>query len=102
MSCYVALCCGMAGCVVSVFVFSVSSPLFPLLPPLLLSFVGGVRGSARAALRARTLSPNTIVSLLFYCLFFFLSATPRFSLFRLSVCLEWRCVFTMCRCVVLA
>ena len=32
------------------------------------SLVGGVRGSARAALRARTLSPNTIVFLALYCL----------------------------------
>lgn len=45
----------------------------------------GVRGSARAALRARTLSPNTIV---FPCclVFSFVSFVSRFS----SACLEWR------------
>ena len=50
--------------------------LLPLLPSLPLCV--GVRGSARAALRARTLSPNTIV---FPCCFVFSSSTPspRFS-----------------------
>lgn len=43
------------GLVVCLLLFSVSF-FFSLV-----SFVGGVRGSARAALRARTLSPNTIV-----------------------------------------
>ena len=63
-ACRVALCCvlwngGGGGCVVSCL-----SSLFPysLLLPLLLPLCVGVRGSARAALRARTLSPNTIAS----------------------------------------
>ena len=61
----------------------------------------GVRGSARAALRARTLSPNTTASL-------FLLASPSlplpaflllssFLVFGMAVC-----VFTMYHCVVLA
>lgn len=57
----------------------VLSPLRPLPSFLSLLFVIGVRGSARAALRARTLSPNTIVFLAPYCsLLLFLSA-PRLS-----------------------
>ena len=56
-------------CVVSLFVFFVFFS-FSFSP-----FVVGVRGSARAALRARTLSPNTIV---FPCLF--LSFSPLFPL----------------------
>lgn len=64
--CVVLLCCGMAGG--SLFV-----SLFPLLSSLFLPFplCVGVRGSARAALRARTLSPNTTVlpcCLVFSCL----------------------------------
>lgn len=46
-----------------------------------LLFAVGVRGSARAAMRARTLSPNTIASLLLCSLFlfpFFLCAPPFF------------------------
>ena len=43
---------------------------------LSLLLVGGVRGSARAALRARTLSPNTIV-LCLLCSFLF-SPLPAF------------------------
>lgn len=62
--------------------------------PLPLPLCVGVRGSARAALRARTLSPNTIVSSA-YC-FSFLLAVPRLSspVFRLPafLLLEWRCV----------
>ena len=47
----------------------------------------GVRGSARAAMRARTLSPNTIVFLLLLCLVFcpVLSCSPPFFVSRLSV-----------------
>ena len=56
----------------------------PLLLPLL-PFVIGVRGSARAALRARTLSPNTTVCSLFL-LFLFSSLLPSsFFVSRLSV-----------------
>lgn len=60
------------------------------LPLSFSSFVGGVRGSARAALRARTLSPNTTV-------FFFLPVSsflllpvfflhPSFLVFGMAVC----------------
>lgn len=53
------------------------------------SLVGGVRGSARAALRARTLSPNTIAFPLVACLlssvFCLLPASPFFDP-RLSYC----------------
>jgi len=73
--CVVLLCCGMAGGVVSSLVF--------LSSPLSLSLCVGVRGSARAALRARTSSPNTNV---FSLLCFPLSLCPAFLL------LEWRCV----------
>ena len=46
----------------------------------------GVRGSARAALRARTLSPNTIAFLVcLFCLFFSL-LLPAFFTLRLSFC----------------
>ena len=76
--------CGMAvgvGVCGLVVVLSVSVPV---------SLVGGVRGSARAAMRARTLSPNTIV---FSCCVFFSLSAPRLSL-RLAfpVIVEWRCV----------
>ena len=60
LSCLVVLSCvlrnggGVLWCVVSLLVFSVFS-VFSFL------FCRGVRGSARAALRARTLSPNTVV-----------------------------------------
>ena len=56
-----------------------------------LSLCVGVRGSARAALRARTLSPNTIVfSLLIVCFCLF-SFTPRLSSpSAFSVIVEWR------------
>nr|DAK21400.1 MAG TPA: hypothetical protein [Caudoviricetes sp.] len=59
----------------------------------------GVRGSARAALRARTLSPNTIVFLVcLVCLVFFLCPAFPLLLPPFSV-LEWRWGFTMCRSV---
>jgi len=58
----------------------------------------GVRGSARAALRARTLSPNTIVfPVVFSSLF-----TSRLSSLPVFLFVEWRWGFTMCHCVVLA
>lgn len=65
-------------CVVSSFVFLFSLPL-----PLCV----GVRGSARAALRARTLSPNTIVSPLLLALssLLFLLCSSSFFMPRLSV-----------------
>ena len=67
---------------------------------VLLPFVGGVRGSARAALRARTLSPNTIVSLVaFYSVLFLSPAFLLLSAFLLcwnggGVCLP--CVGALC------
>ena len=73
--------------------------LFPFPFP----FCGGVRGSARAALRARTLSPNTIVSSLLCSLLSSLfSAPPRLSsrpAFPFIV--EWRrgdspCITVLC------
>ena len=87
------VCCGVcfsvvcAGCVVSSFVFPVFSFSFSSV-----SLVGGVRGSARAAMRARTLSPNTIVSVLL-CSFFPSLSLPAFPFVGMAVC-----VFTMCRC----
>ena len=92
--CLVVLCCGLwngGGVGESVRVCG----LVACLPFLFL--VVGVRGSARAALRARTLSPNTIVSLLLcspppssFCPR--LSSCPAF-LYRSSFfLLEWRCV----------
>lgn len=53
----------------------VACPLSSFCLPFLLPLCVGVRGSARAALRARTLSPNTIV---FPCCVLFSSA-PRLS-----------------------
>ena len=60
-----------------------SSPSSPLASS---SFVVGVRGSARAALRARTLSPNTIVSFLLLFLLFcsVLFCLPPFFVRRFS------------------
>ena len=82
--CCVVLCCavgcGMAG-------GSRCSSFSSLCLPLLL-FVVGVRGSARAALRARTLSPNTIALPLLRSL---LSALPPSSC-PAFLLLEWRCV----------
>lgn len=101
--CLVVLCCGMA-----VGERECSSRCLSCLSCLSLllsfssSFVVGVRGSARAAMRARTLSPNTIVSSLL-CSFLFSSLcsppffVPRFSLLFAFLLLEWRCVVTMCR-----
>ena len=71
----------MRGCAVSLLVSS-SSCLS------LLVVVVGVRGSARAAQRARTLSPNTIVFLLL-CSFL---SVPRLSSRPAFLRLEWRCV----------
>nr|DAW10541.1 MAG TPA: hypothetical protein [Caudoviricetes sp.] len=53
-----------------------------LFSPLPLLFCVGVRGSARAALRARTLSPNTIVSFLLSCSLVFSSLFHSPSFFR--------------------
>ena len=50
-----------------------------------LLFVVGVRGSARAALRARTLSPNTIVFLAPYCSLLLFLPPPPFFFLRLSI-----------------
>ena len=79
-ACLVLLCCvvgcGMAvcvGCVVS----SLVSLLFFLSFSSSVSFVVGVRGSARAAMRARTLSPNAIASPLLLALFSLLLASLR-------------------------
>ena len=55
----------------------------------------GVRGSARAAMRARTLSPNTIAFLLLFalsllsCLLF---SAPRLSSCSVFLVVEWRWV----------
>ena len=51
----------------------------PLSLPLPLPLCVGVRGSARAAQRARTLSPNTIAFLLLLALSSLLFSAPRFS-----------------------
>lgn len=64
------------------------------------SFVGGVRGSARAALRARTLSPNTIVSFLVVCFVFFLSLSLSPFFFRLSFVGMAVCVYHVLLCCV--
>lgn len=70
--------CGLVACL----------PLLSVFPVLL--FVAGVRGSARAALRARTLSPNTIV---FSCVLFFFSLCSLLSsCSAFPVIVEWRCV----------
>lgn len=85
---YCVVSCGMA--VVWVRVCGVSLSVFPCFFVFLSSSCVGVRGSARAALRARTLSPNTIVFpvVVLSCLLF---------ASRLSSAIEWRwCVFTMC------
>ena len=83
--CLVVVCCGLwngGGLVACLPLLSVFLFLF--------LFVGGVRGSARAAMRARTLSPNTIV---FSCCLLVLSspllAFLHYPPFLLS---EWRCV----------
>ena len=89
------MCCGVCFSVVCVLWNSgarvcglvVCLPL-PFFPSSSISLVGGVRGSARAALRARTLSPNTIASPLLFRLLLssvFLHAPP-------FLLLEWRCV----------
>ena len=75
--------------------FLFSLPLLPLLPLRV-----GVRGSARAALRARTLSPNTAV---FSLVALSLPLASRLSSrLRLSSAVEWRWGFTMCWSIVLA
>ena len=71
------------------------------------SFCVGVRGSARAAMRARTLSPNTIASLLLFVfpLFSFLFSFlcfPLFFIVRFSIVWNGGGGFTMCRCARLA
>nr|DAK80331.1 MAG TPA: hypothetical protein [Caudoviricetes sp.] len=71
--CLLFMCCGMA--VVGLCGLVVCLLLSSLCLPLPLPFCVGVRGSARAALRARTLSPNTIASLLLCSLL----SVPRFS-----------------------
>ena len=85
--------CVCEGCVVSLLVLSSSSLCLPL--PLCV----GVRGSARAALRARTLSPNTIVSLLLLVLSSSLpprlSSCPAFLSFGVAVC-DSPCVGMLC------
>ena len=73
--------------------------LLPLPPPLPLRV--GVRGSARAALRARTLSPNTIASLLLSRLLFSSLALLAFLRAPSFLLLEWRrgdspCVAVLC------
>ena len=81
---------GVMGCVVlvvhlSLFLFSSSLP-----------FAVGVRGSARAALRARTLSPNTIVFSLVACLLFSSSLrAPLFLVFGMAVC-DSPCITVLC------
>lgn len=99
--CGIAGCEGVHGLVCLVLLLSCLCLLCPLSSPLFF-FVIGVRGSARAALRARTLSPNTIVfSLPIVCpLVSFLSSS--FFIPRFSSVSEWRCVPTMCRSIVLA
>ena len=83
------------GCVALVVCFVFLVLLLFIFLFLLLSV--GVRGSARAALRARTLSPNTIASLLLCSLFSVsrLSSRPAFP-----VIVEWRwglpCVGVLC------
>ena len=57
-------------------------------------FVVGVRGGARAALRARTLSPNTIVFPVVLVLSSFLPLPALSFVVGMAVG-----VFTMCRCV---
>ena len=84
---YCVVGCGMAMCVC----FVACLPLLCLPLPLCV----GVRGSARAALRARTLSPNTIASpllLALSCLLFSSLLPLRLSSSSAFPCLEWRCV----------
>lgn len=66
--------CGLVACLPLLFVSFLPLP-FPLCV--------GVRGSARAALRARTLSPNTIAFSLL-CSLFSSSRAPPFFVLRLS------------------
>ena len=88
--------CGMAVRVGCVRFSCLSLPRLPHLLPSLSSFppvAVGVRGSARAALRARTLSPNTIVFPLFFC--FSVSSLPAFPcVWNGGVCLP--CVGVLC------
>lgn len=85
MSCLVALCCGLwnSGGGGGLVVCLLSSVCLPLL------LIVGVRGSARAALRARTLSPNTIV---FPRCLVLSSPLPAFLRAPSFLLLEWRCV----------
>lgn len=99
--CGMAVCGSMCECVWFRRLFSSSLPL-PL--PLCV----GVRGSARAALRARTLSPNTIAFPLLFRLLcpssFFVSrlSSPLFHFPPFLLLWNGGGGFTMCRSVVLA
>ena len=95
----VVLCCGLWNggvCVVCVWCVCGLVVCLPLLSVFLFLLRVGVRGSARAALRARTLSPNTIASPLLFALFFsallFSSLLPAFLHHPPFLLLEWRCV----------
>lgn len=91
--CLLFMCCGVrfsgVGCGMAVGVcVSLLVLLFP--PSSSSSSRVGVRGSARAAMRARTLSPNTIVFPLVVSLSSLLFSAPRFSSRSAFLCLEWR------------
>lgn len=91
---YCVVGCGMAGGLVACLSSLQPSSSFSLASLSLLSVFVGVRGSARAALRARTLSPNTIASSA-HCSSSLLSAPLFFSSLSLSaflVIVEWRWV----------
>ena len=85
--CVVLLCC-VVGCGMAVDAGVSLVFLFLSLPLLCV----GVRGSARAALRARTLSPNTIVFPLLCSLFSSLLYPRLSSCPAFPVIVEWRCV----------
>lgn len=96
VNCRFFMCCGVCFSVVCVLscglrnggvwggVLSCCLSSSSLCLPLLL-FAVGVRGSARAAVRARTLSPNTIASSS-CCVFSSLLCSPLFFAIRLSFC----------------
>ena len=101
--CYVISCCivgcGMAGCGAVCGLVALSSLFYSPALFLFLSSCVGVRGSARAALRARTSSPNTIVRSC--CLVFSPLFLPRLSSCPAFLFLEWRwggspCVGALC------
>ena len=96
--------CGVCGCVwFSLFVFLLSSLSSLSFPLLLLVF-----GVVRAQLCEHARYPRTPLLSLLLSLFSSLPSASRFSLLSAFprplpfFVLEWRCVFTMCRCVVLA